>query len=290
MSRNRSVEHDSYLAGFALHLESPRQRRAAIRPFHLSPFSFLSSLLPAGIRLQRLTRAKAGLYHRHGHTRRVRHATSGWTTRDRLWRQRHPRPSLGDEAHCPLRRRGEGCAREGPAPFWSFPRRGAGAPSPASDETESRATVASQHNRSPAGSALHPRGGNRKARFPPRAPLSRPLRSAMGRCLPSRPRPTVRDHRQRAFPPMVGNSTQAMASELCKLTAPSSLLVLPSPDRRAPARAAANHLVGPRPSGLPTAMRNITLLPSAWGEKKAVTSSSKNVSPVAPRPRANAAR
>ena len=135
-----------------------------------------------------------------------------------------------------------------------------------------------------------PRGGNRKARFPPRAPLSRPLRSAMGRCLPSRPRPTVRDHRQRAFPPMVGNSTQAMASELCKLTAPSSLLVLPSPDRRAPARAAANHLVGPRPSGLPTAMRNITLLPSAWGEKKAVTSSSKNVSPVAPRPRANAAR
>ena len=94
--------------------------------------------------------------------------------------------------------------------------------SPASDETESLAPVASQHDRSLAGFALHPRGGNRKARFPPRTPLSRPLRCAMGRCLPSRPRPTVRDQRQQAFPPMVGDSTQAAASDPCELTVASS--------------------------------------------------------------------
>jgi len=71
-------------------------------------------------------------------------------------------------------------------------------------------------------SPCSPRRGNRKARLPLRAPLSRPLRSAMGRCPPSRPRPTARDQRQRALPPMVGHSTQAVAYELCELTAPSS--------------------------------------------------------------------
>ena len=40
----------------------------------------------------------------------------------------------------------------------------------------------------------------------------------------------------------------------------------------------------------PTALRNMTLLPAAWGEKNRVTSSSKNVSPVAPRPSAHAQR
>jgi len=52
---------------------------------------------------------------------------------------------------------------------------------------------------SPAGlRPCSPRGEHRKARFSPRAPLSRPLRSAMGRCLPSRPRPSVCRQRQRA--------------------------------------------------------------------------------------------
>jgi len=102
----------------------------ARRRFHFSPFRFLSSLLPTGIRLQRQVRAKAALCHRHGHPPRVRYPSSATITRDRLWRQRRPRSSLADEAHCPLRRRGEGCAREGPAPFWSFPRRGAGARAP----------------------------------------------------------------------------------------------------------------------------------------------------------------
>src|SRR6266516_7428423 len=39
-------------------------------------------------------------------------------------------------------------------------------------------------------------------------------------------------------------------------------------------------------SECPNAIKNITLLPSAWGEKNFVTSSSKNVNPVAPRPSA----
>jgi len=33
----------------------------------------------------------------------------------------------------------------------------------------------------------------------------------------------------------------------------------------------------------PNASRNITLFPAAWGEKNSVTSSSKKVSPEAPR-------
>ena len=37
---------------------------------------------------------------------------------------------------------------------------------------------------------------------------------------------------------------------------------------------------------LPSAIRNITLLPWAWGEKNSVTASSKKVRPVAPNPRA----
>ena len=36
----------------------------------------------------------------------------------------------------------------------------------------------------------------------------------------------------------------------------------------------------------PTAIRNMTDFPAASGEKKSVTSSSKNVSPLAPHPRA----
>ena len=40
----------------------------------------------------------------------------------------------------------------------------------------------------------------------------------------------------------------------------------------------------------PSALRNMTLLPAACGEKNAVTSSSKKVSPVAPRRSAYAAR
>ena len=39
---------------------------------------------------------------------------------------------------------------------------------------------------------------------------------------------------------------------------------------------------GLRRARLPKAMRNMTLLPAAWGEKKLVTSSSKKVSPLAP--------
>ena len=45
-----------------------------------------------------------------------------------------------------------------------------------------------------------------------------------------------------------------------------------------------------RRAGRPTAMRNITAFPAASGEKKSVTSSSRKVSPVAPHPRAYAAR
>jgi len=41
----------------------------------------------------------------------------------------------------------------------------------------------------------------------------------MGHCLPSRPCPSVRDQRQHPFPPMVGNSTPAVASDLCELNA-----------------------------------------------------------------------
>ena len=37
-----------------------------------------------------------------------------------------------------------------------------------------------------------------------------------------------------------------------------------------------------RLTDFPRAIRNITLLPAAWGEKNSVTSSSKNVSPEAP--------
>src|SRR5262249_55818903 len=45
-----------------------------------------------------------------------------------------------------------------------------------------------------------------------------------------------------------------------------------------------------RRRGRPHATRNITLFPAACGEKKRVTSSSKKVSPVAPRSTAYAAR
>ena len=45
-----------------------------------------------------------------------------------------------------------------------------------------------------------------------------------------------------------------------------------------------------RCAGWPIAIRNITLLPAACGEKNSVTSSSKKVRPVAPIPSANAAR
>ncbi|MGZ8466215.1 MAG: hypothetical protein ACXWXT_11780 [Candidatus Binatia bacterium] len=39
-----------------------------------------------------------------------------------------------------------------------------------------------------------------------------------------------------------------------------------------------------RLTDFPRAIKNITLLPAAWGEKNSVTSSSKNVRPEAPRP------
>ena len=39
-----------------------------------------------------------------------------------------------------------------------------------------------------------------------------------------------------------------------------------------------------RLTDFPRAIKNITLLPAAWGEKKSVTSSSKKVRPEAPRP------
>ena len=42
------------------------------------------------------------------------------------------------------------------------------------------------------------------------------------------------------------------------------------------------HYCGLRFSGLPIASRKIALFPSACGEKKLITSSSKKVSPVAP--------
>jgi hypothetical protein len=49
-------------------------------------------------------------------------------------------------------------------------------------------------------------------------------------------------------------------------------------------------LSSPRLNARPGVIRNITLLPALWGEKNAVTSSSKNVSPVAPSLSAYAAR
>ena len=39
-----------------------------------------------------------------------------------------------------------------------------------------------------------------------------------------------------------------------------------------------------RLTDFPSAIKNITFLPAAWGEKKSVTSSSKNVRPEAPKP------
>ena len=179
-----------------------------------------SSSLPAGIRLQRPVRAAADLDHRHGQPCRPRHLPPAerCATVDRgssargVTRRRGPLPA----------RRGEGCAREGPAPFWSFPRSGAAARAPqATTHKHSQPLRASTIGLLRA-SPCAQRGGNRKARFPPRALLSRPLRYAMGRCPPSRPRPTARDQRQRPFPPMVGSSSAALASDLCELTAPSS--------------------------------------------------------------------
>ena len=82
--------------------------------------------------------------------------------------------------------------------------------------------------------ALH--GGareNRRRGFPSLS-LSRPLRSAMGRCCPSRPRPTVVLHRHLAAPPMVGYPSQEMASGLCRFSAASSSGSRPSPHSRLP--------------------------------------------------------
>jgi len=64
-------------------------------------------------------------------------------------------------------------AREGPAPFWSFPRRGAGARAPQRARRNHSHPFASHHEGSAAGFALHPtRGKPKGAVSPSRSPFA----------------------------------------------------------------------------------------------------------------------
>lgn len=108
----------------------------------------------------------------------------------------------------------------------------------------------------------------------------------------------AREHRTPTGDLARGDVARRDAREVPAAAEPDQL-ALPAPrehrrddgeDERAEEDAPTSHDGERRRAGRPNAMRNITLFPAACGEKKRITSSSKNVSPVAPIPTAYAAR
>ena len=187
--------------------------------------------LLAGIRLQRQVRAKSLQSHRHGHALRVRQIPSidemlplrEAAAPAAVARRRGPLPA-------PKARRRE---REGrTSALLVLPSSGSRGAAPQRARRNHSHPFASHHEGSAAGFALRPTRGKPKGAVSPSCSPFAPAALCNGPLPAESASRRYLQQRQRAFTPMVGHSTRATASELCKLS-PTSSKAQPS-SRHAP--------------------------------------------------------